>query len=59
MMILIYTLELINVGLNNLFGEDYWFYPTGTSVAVNRHGAYLYYYMSLLHKDLYGQQDIS
>ena len=34
--------QLINVGLNNLFGEITWFYPTGSSEIVNRSVTYNY-----------------
>jgi hypothetical protein len=34
--------QLINVGLNNLFGEITWFYPTNSSEIVNRSVTYNY-----------------
>jgi hypothetical protein len=34
--------QLINVGLNNLFGEITWFYPTSSSEVVNRSVTYNY-----------------
>jgi len=34
--------QLINVGLNNLFGEITWFYPTNSSEVVNRSVTYNY-----------------
>ena len=34
--------DLINVGLNNLFGEVIWFYPSGTSLAINNMVSYNY-----------------
>ena len=34
--------QLINVGLNNLFGEISWFYPTNSSEVVNRSVTYNY-----------------
>ena len=34
--------QLINCGLNNLFGEIYWFYPTSSSEVVNRMVSYNY-----------------
>ena len=34
--------QLINVGLNNLFGEITWFYPTQTSTIINRMVTYNY-----------------
>ena len=34
--------QLINVGLNNLFGEISWFYPTSSSEVVNRSVTYNY-----------------
>jgi hypothetical protein len=34
--------DLINVGLNNLFGEVIWFYPSGNSLAVNNMVSYNY-----------------
>ena len=34
--------QLINVGLNNLFGEITWFYPTQSSEIVNRSATYNY-----------------
>ena len=34
--------QLINVGLNNLFGEITWFYPTESSATVNRSVTYNY-----------------
>jgi hypothetical protein len=34
--------QLINVGLNNLFGEINWFYPTNSSEIVNRSVTYNY-----------------
>jgi hypothetical protein len=34
--------QLINVGLNNLFGEITWFYPTSSSEVVNRSVIYNY-----------------
>ena len=34
--------QLINCGLNNLFGEIYWFYPSNSSEVVNRMVSYNY-----------------
>jgi hypothetical protein len=34
--------QLINCGLNNLFGEIYWFYPSNSSEIVNRMVSYNY-----------------
>jgi len=34
--------DLINVGLNNLFGEVIWFYPSGNSLAINNMVSYNY-----------------
>ena len=34
--------QLINCGLNNLFGEIYWFYPTSSSEVINRMVSYNY-----------------
>ena len=34
--------QLVNCGLNNLFGEIYWFYPTSGSTVVNRMVSYNY-----------------
>ena len=34
--------DLINIGLNNLFGEVIWFYPSGTSLAINNMVSYNY-----------------
>jgi len=34
--------QLVNCGLNNLFGEIYWFYPTSGSTIVNRMVSYNY-----------------
>ena len=49
--------QLINVGLNNLFGEITWFYPTQSSEIVNRSVTYNYM-QNHLHKDQYGLQDL-
>jgi hypothetical protein len=35
--------QMISAGLNNLFGEVIWFYPTSTSSVVNRMVAYNYF----------------
>ena len=35
--------QMISAGLNNLFGEIIWFYPTSTSSVVNRMVAYNYF----------------
>jgi len=35
--------QMISAGLNNLFGEVMWFYPTSTSSVVNRMVAYNYF----------------
>ena len=35
--------QMISAGLNNLFGEVMWFYPTATSSVVNRMVAYNYF----------------
>ena len=34
--------QLINCGLNNLFGEIYWFYPSNSSEVINRMVSYNY-----------------
>ena len=35
--------QMISAGLNNLFGEVMWFYPTASSSVVNRMVAYNYF----------------
>jgi len=35
--------QMVSAGLNNLFGEVIWFYPTATSAVVNRMVAYNYF----------------
>jgi hypothetical protein len=35
--------QMVSAGLNNLFGEVIWFYPTGSSSVVNRMVAYNYF----------------
>ena len=46
--------QLVYCGINNLFGEITWFYPTATSNNVNR--AVTYSYLDSTANDLYGLQ---
>ena len=48
--------QLINVGLNNLFGEITWFYCTESSTVINR--CVLIIIWTQHHKDLYGLQEL-
>ena len=45
--------QMISAGLNNLFGEIMWFYPTANSSVVNK--MVCYNYQDSSPKDLYGQ----
>ena len=38
--------QMVSAGLNNLFGEVIWFYPTSTSSVVNKQVTYNYFYSS-------------
>ena len=45
--------QMISAGLNNLFGEVMWFYPSGTSDVVNKMVAYNYFDSTLLKRPVW------
>ena len=45
--------QMVSAGLNNLFGEVIWFYPSGTSDVVNKMVAYNYFDSTLLKRPVW------
>ena len=45
--------QMVSAGLNNLFGEVIWFYPSGTSDVVNKMVAYNYFDSKLLKRPVW------
>jgi hypothetical protein len=45
--------QMVSAGLNNLFGEVIWFYPSSTSDVVNKMVAYNYFDSTLLRKPVW------
>ena len=42
MILILHLINLVYCGINNLFGEITWFYPTATSNNINRAVTYSY-----------------